>query len=300
MDSFDDDIFEPLSSPSPSCSSKSDEKQENVHHLLEEGWFFGELLASRKSSKMLRCYSDLTPNFDQKSLSSSPKKAGGGLSRAPSLPPCIGRRRDSESFVGREGSKNGVSKLVRQFSDQCLVKQPKNDSEKTMTGKMSKHKLVRTPSLPHNIGRDENDDSDTRMSTLIRQAMPNSTQILPPRHTSKGMAQSYSMPKYRPPRNWKNKTLNEVPKFTDKKQDLEPSADGILVPGLNLQDNKKTDEADTKNKAKKGYYYHVYEARQVQQSCAPPIPIWAASQNSAEDMKMQLKYWARAVASNVR
>ncbi|KAI4333627.1 hypothetical protein L6164_018408 [Bauhinia variegata] len=39
------------------------------------------------------------------------------------------------------------------------------------------------------------------------------------------------------------------------------------------------------------------------QSCAPsppPIPIWTSNKSSAEDMKAHIKFWAKAVASNVR
>ena len=77
----------------------------------------------------------------------------------------------------------------------------------------------------------------------------------------------------------------------DNKDSLSPSVVNIL-PGLQ---EKSGEDLDLQNKVKRPY---LSEAWQVQ-SCAPPIPIWA-TKNSAEDMKVQLKYWARAVASNVR
>ncbi|EEF39106.1 uncharacterized protein LOC8268831 [Ricinus communis] len=342
MDPSDEDPFEPAS-----CSStKDDEKLENVHDLLEEGWFFGELLTSKP--RMLRCYSDPSPNFDQGLLaenpiyiqksSSSSKKVSGTLIRAPSLPPRLESREETlEEKESSSSRSKGMSKLIRQLSDQSLVqetnckptcigkigsiqeKESHNRKSKMMTGKPSKQRLLRTPSLPPCIGREEvigqnDDESDITMSRLIRQAMPYSTEVLPPRHTPKGMIQDYNMPKYKPPRNWKDlgctnpnqkvtkKSQSDLESqevqgfkdlgFTFNKQDLDPSVVGIL-PGLQ-QDNKRQDQ-DQKDEVKRPYLSEAWHV----QSCAPPIPLWA-TKNSAEDMKVQLKYWARAVASNVR
>ncbi|XP_021652529.2 uncharacterized protein LOC110644173 [Hevea brasiliensis] len=327
MDCFDDDPFE--------TSSSRDVKVDGVHQLLEEGWFFGKLLTRKpRSSLMLRCYSDPTPNFDQAILAENNPCIGkvvGNSIREPSLLPCIGWR--EEKIEEKQPT-------CRQLSDKASVQQPikpttcaegiqENRRSKVITGQPSKHKLLRTPSLPPCIGRkeveeeEENDDNIT-MSRLIRQAMS-------PRHTSKGMIQSSSMPRYSPPRNWKMQTIDTVNAnskqkrnlgcsnqrniqrslsniesqevqgfkdlgFTFNKQDLNPSEAGIL-PGLQDEQKKNQDHQDHDKVRRRP---HLSKAWHLQkQSCAPPIPIWAPK-NSAQEMKAQLKYWARAVASNVR
>ncbi|KDP45851.1 hypothetical protein JCGZ_15295 [Jatropha curcas] len=307
MESFDDDPFE-------SSSSKDHQKVENVHNLLEDGWFFGELL-SRKPKAMPRCYSDPSPNFSQEIISESyyllnpskKKPAAKNLIRAPSLPPCIGRRSEERE----------IKKLSRQLSDQDLVQEAGDSCKGKIEEKerpLKQRLLIRTPSLPHCIGREEEieeHESDITMSKLIRQAMP---------HTSKGLTQTSSMSKYRPPRSWKVETVDTVKEtknssrrnlkkslsnlesqiegfkdleFPFNKQDLNPSKAGIIPVSENKKkQNQDLDQDKVRRRPCLSETWHV-------QSCASPIPIWAAK-SSTQDMKAQLKCWARAVASNVR
>lgn len=78
--------------------------------------------------------------------------------------------------------------------------------------------------------------------------------------------------------------------FSFEKEALSPSLANIL-PGLQEKNREETEE----DKAARGPY--LSEAWLVQ-SCAPPVPTWASNM-SAADMKQQIKFWARAVASNV-
>lgn len=171
MDCFDNDPFEPLTS--------REEKVDGVHQLLEEGWFFGKLLTRkpRKSSLMQRCYSDLSPNYDQAILvenspcldKSSSKKVVGKLTRAPSLPPCIGRREEKVEDIKLTCRQQPIKSIA------CKEGIQENRRSKGITGQPSKPTLLRTPSLPASMGRDEEgeeDDSDITMSRLIRLAMP--------------------------------------------------------------------------------------------------------------------------------
>lgn len=144
-----------------------------------------------------------------------------------------------------------------------------------------------------------------------------------------GMIQSSCTRRYRPPSNRKTQTIDTVKVsskekgnlgcssqrnlhrsvsniesqevqgfkdlgFTFNKQGLNPSVVGIL-PGLQ-DDQKRTQDHQDQDKVRRKSQkaWHVQK-----QSCGPPIPIWAPK-NSAQDIKAQLKYWARAVASNVR
>ncbi|PPD68478.1 hypothetical protein GOBAR_DD34647 [Gossypium barbadense] len=261
--------------------------------LLEESWFFENLLDRRR--RMSRCYSDpcTSSNFRQDVLSNDScnnNQSSNGLVRAPSLPPCIGRGEQTKT-PDRESSS-------------------------------SRHSLQRTPSLPSSM---EAKVSDIRMSKLIRQALADSPDILPPRHNH-NKATNLPRCSIRPPRNQEVEAINNTneasvtryrhsnPKkmlqksysdlafqelqgfkdlgFTFDKEDLSPDIVNIL-PGL--QGDKIEDELQPE-KVKKPY---LSEAWLVQGPAPPPIPT-CVSKNSAKDMKAQIKFWARAVATNVR
>ncbi|XVF18771.1 hypothetical protein REPUB_Repub11eG0052100 [Reevesia pubescens] len=331
------------------CESSSDEADPKVEalDLLEESWFFENLLNRRR--RMLRCYSDpcTSSNFSQDVLakdscsqsSESTKKFGDkgsahncSLIRAPSLPPCIGR----EEKVQEKKSSGGRSKLNRQLSLQASkttctekiheIQAKKTDRKSQLSGESSPSNLLTS------LGRKEliqDNDSEVRMSKLIRQALANSHDILPPRPSpNQAMTQNCSMQRSRPPRNLgvetNNNNTNVVLEmrrryptnqkilqkshsdlafqelqgfkdlgFTFDKEDLSPGLVNIL-PGL--QENKIQDDLK-RDKVRRPYLSEAWHV----QSHAPPNPIPnCVSKNSAEDIKAQLKFWARAVATNVR
>ncbi|XP_031253194.1 uncharacterized protein LOC116111142 [Pistacia vera] len=333
-----------------------DEKVDAVD-LLEEFWFFDNLLKRRTT--MVRCHSDpcTSSNFNQfegSTSSSSTEKLpevgvvrSNKLIRAPSLPPCIGRK--EENNVQEKERNNGRSKLTRQSSHQgllqaakpsCVAKKEVTQEQRSSaatrnkvmnTGQSSRRNLLRTPSLPPDFGRSEDiyqdKESDARMSRLIQQAFANSSDFLQNQHSSKGMTRTYDIPRYRPPRNLDLESHNnttgikemnrryslnqgkmrkslsaleseEVQGFKDlgftfDKKNLTPSVADIL-PGLQEKKKEELDEED--NKMRKPY---LSEAWLVQSCAPPPVPNWV-SKNSAEDMKTQIKFWAKTVASNVR
>lgn len=78
--------------------------------------------------------------------------------------------------------------------------------------------------------------------------------------------------------------------FSFEKETLSPSLASIL-PGLQ---EKKRDETEEDKAARRPYLSEAW----LVQSCAPRIPNWT-SHKSSGDMKVQIKFWARAVASNV-
>lgn len=217
---FDDDSLEPLSSTS-TRSAGDNEVKAAVHQLLEEGWFFGKLLDVNSKPRMLRCYSDPSPSFDQQVLANTcpPSRKSsstrellppGNLTRAPSLPPNIGRSEEKIQETQSNTSTSGMNrKLTRQLSDQVLIRKPScvkkkegisqvkvashanrnRRSKMVAEGQSSQHSLIGTPSLPPYIGREEmNEESESdeiTMSKLIRQAMPLSKDILPRQRSSK-------------------------------------------------------------------------------------------------------------------
>ncbi|XP_022718006.1 uncharacterized protein LOC111276526 [Durio zibethinus] len=322
------------------CESSSGEADQKVEvlDLLEESWFFENLFNRRR--RMLRCYSDpcTSSNFSQEVLakdsciqnSESTKKFQDKGSAHCSL---IGR----EEQVQERKSNDGRSKLNRQLSLQASettctekiheIQEKKTDRKSQLSGQSSRINLLRTPSLPTSKGRREliqDNDSDIRMSKLIRQALANSSDTLPPRHSpSKAMTQSCSMQRCRRPRNLEMETTNNTNVvqemrrrysnqkilqksqsdlafqelqgfkdlgFTFDKEDLSPGVVSIL-PGL--QENKIEDSKQ--DNVRRPYLSEAW----LVQSHPPPIPN-CVSKDSAEDMKEQLKFWARAVATNVR
>ncbi|KAK7244228.1 hypothetical protein RIF29_39047 [Crotalaria pallida] len=317
--------MEPIDSNN-SCESSfcKDEKIEAMD-LLEECWFFENMLKIRP--RMPRCYSDpcpstaglMSPDFlgkESHESSYSSKKAPNNnsafvqtkkIQRAPSMPPIR---------VREEDDKKG-SKLVCQPSDPVVVQAPsKPHCSAQMKGhhrsdcNRRKSKLLRTPSLPPSIGRDEKFHvTDPRTSRSPKQpSTPTHMEVLPPRQTTK----SCSIP--RPARNVEvesrrrflnQKTmrrslsdleLEEVQGFKDlgfsfEKETLSPSLATIL-PGLQEKNRDETEE----DKAARGPY--LSEAWLVQ-TCAPPIPPNWANNKSATNMKEHIKFWARTVASNV-
>lgn len=59
------------------------------------------------------------------------------------------------------------------------------------------------------------------------------------------------------------------------------------IKDLGLQEQKRNEDVEGKN------------TRRPQDS-APPVPEWGGKRSKEEDMKAQIKFWARAVASNAR
>ncbi|KAB5521268.1 hypothetical protein DKX38_025587 [Salix brachista] len=352
MDNFSDEYsFEPL--PSTGTRSAGDPKvKAAVHQLLEDGWFFGKLLDVKSKPRMLRCYSDPSSRFDQKILANSCPPAGkssttrelltrGNLTRAPSLPPNIGRSEEKIHETERYTSGTGMSRqLTRQLSDQILIQKPTSvrkkegiSHEKTANhatgnyrrskmvaeGQSSRHGLIRTPSLPPYIWREEtNEESDSdeiTMSKLIRQAMPLSSDILPRQHSSKMI-----LPRYRPPRN-----SSEVESGGDALHNISSEARHSNFPKNQMSKLEKSlsnPEVHEVIRDKKGLnpasMVEIFAGLQEKKlyikrnqdlvsnswqgsSCASaaPIPVWV-SKDSSQDMKAQLKFWARSVASNVR
>ncbi|XP_020203646.1 uncharacterized protein LOC109789162 [Cajanus cajan] len=318
-----------------SCESSfcKDEKTEAVD-LLEECWFFDNLLKIRP--RMTRCHSDPCPSTglisppdflvkdsEVSSFSSRSKTPNNGdfvhpkkIQRAPSMPPLRLRGEDDQN-----GSNSTRSKLVHQPTDpasklHCAQMKAHHNSDCNRR----KSKLLRTPSLPPSIGREEKFQvNDSRTGRYHKQpSTPTHVDILPPRQTSK----SCSIPRCRSTRKTEVESFNkegimemrrrylnqktmrrsvsdlefeEVQGFKDlgfsfEKETLSPSLASIL-PGLQ---EKRRDETEEDKAHRRPYLSEAW----LVQSCAPPIPNWA-SHKSAGDMKEQIKFWARAVASNV-
>ncbi|CAH8363226.1 unnamed protein product [Eruca vesicaria subsp. sativa] len=206
------------------------------------------------------------------------------LIRAPSLPPRIDKREmDLEA-------KKMINKLTRQFSDKIRVLETtgdrflnkknivfpeKGNSERNRSGggnissSSVKISLQRTQTMPNNIrrGEDELDDQETgsRMGFLIREALASS--------------QNVQKVSGRPPRNLRSEEPVLVKQTSPSPKTL-----------------RKTVSSIETIKEIQGYDDQLVEPRVVNGLATPPrVP-----KDSRKDMKDQIKFWARAVASNVR
>ena len=86
--------------------------------------------------------------------------------------------------------------------------------------------------------------------------------------------------------------------FTFDKQDLSPSVVSKLA-SLRIKEEGEEEGEEVGGKGKRSP--SLSEAwNATQWGYSPPIPKLVDTKRSAEDMKAQIKFWARAVASNVR
>ncbi|KAL3636894.1 hypothetical protein CASFOL_019193 [Castilleja foliolosa] len=280
--------------------SKDEYERVEPGELLDDCWFFGNLL--HKSPRMLRSLSD----------------------------PCSSSNYIQENLPGQsyEETYESIKKLSVRDDDEIirpnLIKAPsvpsslEKRSKRTNRKKSSSKNLLRAPSLPSSLETEElqDDEIEFSMGKLIRQASMNYSDTLPPRtHSStKGLTRSCSISRHRSRRkpelesipieglNESRRSLiylesEELQGFKDLGFEIDEkvlSPNGISrIPGL--QEKKKIEE-DEEGSSRRPYLSEKWGA---QSHSAPPVPTWI-SKRSTEDMKAQIKYWAREVGSNVR
>lgn len=296
---------------------EDDHKKQETVDLLEDGWFFGNFL--NKKGKMMRCNSDPAPS-SKKEMMFGPKKnavESGCLLRTPSLPPNLGKKEEQDLGEDEDyGPRMGD--LIRQA--------------------MPCKKLAKAPSLPpcrikkEAIGNENvvvTPPKGPTMSKLTRRSSLDPSILLPPKHNSKGMKQNFSAPSTSKnlqqrrnemshrnmetirgshsrnlERSMSLKTLSdkEVKGFQDlgfkfDKKDLCPSVVNNLS-NLSIKEEPNEEGEEDMRLKKSPSLSEAWIA--TQRSYSPPIPKWRDGKSSAEDMKAQIKFWARAVASNVR
>ncbi|KAK1416749.1 hypothetical protein QVD17_25865 [Tagetes erecta] len=263
---------------------------EEAGDLLEDSWFFGNLL-NTKSRTISRSYSDLASSSslcptqerivknERKDRSFSSRKqppvAPPSLTRTPSLPNSM----ETQSFLTKKpvpGS-NPIPSPARNGKKDVIIKNEPKSSSLTQIPSLSNSKetqsfqkkkpnpnLTRTSSMSTCIvvsdQEDEEDqESEFTLGRLIRQASMNSLHASnSPRQTSKAMTEN-----------------------TRKKLELDQEK---------INDVRKFERSKSlyrKNKNGGG-------------GGAPLIPGGWVDKSSSEDMKAHIKFWARAVASNVR
>ncbi|KAL0680183.1 hypothetical protein Bca4012_008164 [Brassica carinata] len=289
-----------------------------IDDLLDDYWFFENLFTRR--SRVLRAASidgkkGETKQFSEKIRVQEPRpvgcflrqkepvvlpKSAGSCSapgkiqeastdrclvRAPSLPPRIEKRN-----VDYEAKKM-ISKLTRQFSEKIRVLEPKTtgerylhkkkrNSERNMTegGSSSsssssvKISLQRTQTMPNDIREEdelEDHESDSRMGFLIRESLA----------SSQNVPKVSINPRQRPPRQLRSEETVVVKQGSSSPKTLRKTVSSI--------------ETTKEIQRLKGYDDQLVEPHGL--ATPPRVP-----KDSRKEMKDQIKFWARAVASNVR
>ncbi|GAB4849447.1 hypothetical protein Ancab_004241 [Ancistrocladus abbreviatus] len=285
------------------CNDPIAAKQQAVN-LLEDSWFFGNSLLTRKS-RMVRCNSDPSPSATTKEdtllFNAKGNNKINAWHRTPSLPPSsVGEEVEDEEEL-RMGD------LIRQAMP-------------VVRSGRSGNRLARAPSLQPCKGEEEEEgggvsrsgaislpEKGSQVSKLTRRASIDSSIInaLPPRHSSKGPKESSSVAlrstkpqtkdkmltintrlnKDVKPRNFnRSKSMKSV---SDQREDLSPSV--VDIPGLRIKEKGVKEEVEKVRR--RPYLSEAWHTA--------PIPN-GVDKGSTEDMKAQIKFWARAVASNVR
>nr|GMC76665.1 uncharacterized protein LOC109187574 [Ipomoea batatas] len=268
--------------------------------LLEETWFFGNSLHGKSRMSTRRHSHPPCPSTsnsiqagsmnlvaDEKSMEqtySSIKKipeatltrAGPALMKTTSMP------------TNKESSTRIYSTMKKQQIMQC--------------GRHLSRALSSLPTFAEKEEFEEDDDEESEfcMGKLIRQASLNHARVQPPLPSVKGLRRSCS--------------ISIVPKQTNSKitgcDYEEEIKQGKVTLGRKsaVYDNRteglnkrlmslKLQERDEENVIRRR---NCSELAWIAKSCGTPPTPFQKSSSSGQDMKAQIKFWARAVASNVR
>ncbi|KAE9590606.1 hypothetical protein Lal_00023137 [Lupinus albus] len=298
--------MEPVDNKNCGESSFSKDEKMEAMDLLEECWFFENMFNIRP--RMSRCYSDPCP-----SSTGLIRPYFLGKDSSVSIYSSTSKAPNSNAFVQpkkmlrvKEKDDRKGSKLVCKSSDSGMVK----IASKVQCAQIKEHhrsdcnrwksKLLRTPSLPSSRGReDEFQVTYPRTSKFPKQPSITTKSCSIPRPARNGKVESRHsrfLNQKTMRRSLSELELEEVQGFKDlgfsfEKETLSPNLTNI-IPGLQEKNRDETEE----DKAARGPY--LSEAWLVQ-TCVPPItPNWAPNKSKTY-MKEQIKFWARAVASNV-
>ncbi|KAJ0880368.1 hypothetical protein HanRHA438_Chr10g0462321 [Helianthus annuus] len=274
---------------------------EEAGDLLEDSWFFGNLLHS-KTRTISRSYSDLSfksssplsstqENAKRKNSSISSRKQPPvapppSLTRTPSLPYSL----ETQSFLAKkpDPSPRSMSSLVGNDKKDVFIKNdPKSSSlssrkqlpvapsslnrtpslsnskeTQSFQAKKPNPHLTRTPSISTSSGgSDHEDEEDHEIEFTLGRLIRQAS--MNSSHTSN------------PPR----QTSKAMIENTRKKPEMDQER------FFEVRKMERNRSQSRKNNGKNG---------------APAIPGGWVDKSSSEDMKAHIKFWARAVASNVR
>ncbi|CAL9220897.1 unnamed protein product [Arabidopsis halleri] len=210
-----------------------------------------------------------------------------------------------EPVVREKGIKEGSRKNKTSSTSSSSSSSSSNNNSSMGGG------LQRTQTLPSYIGREgdvnefqDQEIDDSRMGFLIREAIASSSSssgLTPTKHNTPKVS---SIPRHRPPRNSRSEeAIQELvvksqrsPNHKTLRKTLSSieTKDILMLKDLDIESEKKQEEEEKQRS--------VQRATAKTRSTAvvgQPIPVWVPN-DSRKDMKAQIKFWARTVASNVR
>uniref|UniRef100_A0A1J3JHE8 Uncharacterized protein n=1 Tax=Noccaea caerulescens TaxID=107243 RepID=A0A1J3JHE8_NOCCA len=311
------------------------EQVETIDVLLEDFWFFDNLL-DRRSRSLSYCHSDPypfspppssssihpKPEFPKTGDSDSEKKlleASVGGESVP--PPCI----EKKEGVGEPEKR---IKMRRQFSEKIRVqerttylqkKEPVVREKGIKQGSNNNSvqscpmggSLKRTQTLPSYIGREDDGNEfqdqeceDSRMGFLIREAIASSSSGSTP--TKQNSLKVSSIPRHRPPRSSRSEeAIQELvvkSQRSSSRKTLRKSLSSIETKEIQMLKELVTESEKKQEKAEEEHGRAPPAAvknRSAAVVVGQPVPVWVPK-DSRKDMKAQIKFWARTVASNVR
>ncbi|CAA7028409.1 unnamed protein product [Microthlaspi erraticum] len=328
-------------------SNDHQEQVEAIDDLLEDFWFFDNLL-DRRSRSLRYCHSDPypfsppppssssssihpKPEFPKTGDSDSEKKLLEASTEGESVPPpCIEKKEGG-------GEPEKINKMRRQFSEKIRVqerttyfqkKEPvvrekaiKQGSIRSRTCGNNNNSvqscqmggsLQRTQTLPTYIGREDDGNEfqdqeceDSRMGFLIREAIASSSSVSTP--TKQNTLKVSSIPRHRPPRSSRSEeAIQEMvvkSQRSSSRKTLRKSLSSIETKEIQMLKELVTESEKKQEKAEEEQG-RVPPAVAVKNRSAAvvvgqPLPVWVPN-DSRKDMKAQIKFWARTVASNVR
>ncbi|KAH0651372.1 hypothetical protein KY285_031498 [Solanum tuberosum] len=205
--------------------------------------------------------------------------------RAPSLQVL----QESEQIHDEE-SDFSMGKLIRQASiNKVKISPSKHTSQ-------AQGNLQRAPSLPvfAKVEEIHDEENEFSMGKLIRQASLNNARVLPPKHTSKGLTRSPSISSI---------TKHQLRRKQGQESKTRNSSNGLEVEdlqgfkNLDLNNEKKDSISKFVNTSTPGL---TEENKKKPVGLSDLDKIRRQPYSPEDHMKEQIKYWARAVASNVR
>ncbi|CAA0816330.1 Unknown protein [Striga hermonthica] len=275
--------------------SRDDAERVEPGELFEDCWFFDNLL--HRKSRMLRSLSEPCTSSNYAHDENSPGKSYEETYRSI----------EKLSICDRKTERRSLIKAQDQKID------PRR-SKRSNKNKKSSRCLNRAPSLPTSLEPEEFEDDEIEfsMGKLIRQASMNYSDTLPPRaHSTKRLTPSPSITRHkikgseeltRPqrPTNQLRKQRSSIELESEEFQGFKDLGfefdDEELAVISGLRDKKDIQEDEGKStRARRPISAEAWSA---QSRSAPPV-MWGGKR-STEDVKAQIKFWARAVASNVR
>ncbi|CAA0808684.1 Unknown protein [Striga hermonthica] len=288
--------------------SRDDTERVEPSELLEDCWFFGNSL--HRKSRMIRSLSEPCTSSDFAGEENSPGKSYEETYRSIEKLSISERKIDRPSLIKAPSVPSTLERQDQKSDPQRSKRSNKNK-------KSSRGGLNRAPSLPISLEPEEYQDEETEfsMGKLIRQASMKNSDTLPPRthSTNKSSTPSPSITRQRSRRipevesskiEGSEETIRPQRPINQLKShksliDLESKElQGFKELGFDFDEKRDITQED-EGKSTGARRSYLSESWGAQSYSAPPVPRWGGKR-AAEDVKAQIKFWARAVASNVR